>query len=158
MADDAQQGNAIRRTCSMSRAAPFVMRPANPNPWSADAITSLMRAYRAYVTAHPARYAAMPADPLHQQEYAAPGRRMLDVMQAALRPWQLDENELIHTIRAARVIVHGQAPGQRLIGYWCNHDSIEPITAASPLTVRSSAVAVPVPSPVGRSRTLVSQL
>ncbi|WP_432976592.1 TetR/AcrR family transcriptional regulator [Dactylosporangium sp. CA-233914] len=75
----------------------------------ADAVATLMRAYRAYVTAHPTRYAAMPADPLHQPEYAASGRRMLEIMQAVLRPWQLGESELIHTIRTARVIVHGFA-------------------------------------------------
>ena len=74
-----------------------------------DAVATLMRAYRAYVTAHPTRYAAMPADPLHQPVYAASGRRVLEVMQAALRPWHLDEGELIHAIRAARVIVHGFA-------------------------------------------------
>ena len=74
-----------------------------------DAVAALMRAYRAYVTAHPTRYAAMPADPLHQPEFAAAGRRVMEVMQAILRPWQLDEPDLIHTIRAARVIVHGFA-------------------------------------------------
>ncbi|WP_327107589.1 TetR/AcrR family transcriptional regulator [Nonomuraea glycinis] len=87
-----------------------------------DAITSLMRAYRAYVTAHPARYAAVPVNPLHQQEYAASGRRMLGVMQAALRPWQFDENELIHTIRAARVIVHGFASLEAAGGFGLPHD------------------------------------
>ncbi|WP_330186165.1 TetR-like C-terminal domain-containing protein [Dactylosporangium sp. AC04546] len=88
----------------------------------ADAVAALMRAYRAYVTAHPARYAAMPADPLHQAEYAASGRRVLEVMQAALRPWQLGESELIHTIRAARAIVHGFASLEAAGGFGLPHD------------------------------------
>jgi AcrR family transcriptional regulator len=87
-----------------------------------DAVAALMRAYRAYVTAHPNRYAAMPADPLHQPVYAAAGRRVLDVMQAALRPWQLDEPELIHAIRAARVVVHGFASLEAVGGFGLSVD------------------------------------
>lgn len=75
----------------------------------ADAVATLMRAYRSYAVAHPARYAAVPADPLHQPEYADAGRRLLEVMGAALRPWQLADDDLIHSIRAARVITHGFA-------------------------------------------------
>ena len=74
-----------------------------------DAVAAVMRAYRAYVTEHPNRYAAMPADPLHQPEFAAAGRRVLEVIQAALRPWGLDQIDLIHTMRAGRVVVHGFA-------------------------------------------------
>ncbi|MEV5407544.1 WHG domain-containing protein [Thermopolyspora sp. NPDC052614] len=87
-----------------------------------DAITAVMRAYRAYVKAHPARYAAVPVDPLHQQEYAASGYRMLQVMQAALHPWRLDENESIHALRAARVIVHGFASLEAAGGFGLPQD------------------------------------
>lgn len=72
-----------------------------------DAITALMHAYRAYVVAHPARYAAMPVDPLHHPELAAAGVRQLEVIQAALRPWQLDAAGQIHAIRRLRVMAHG---------------------------------------------------
>jgi AcrR family transcriptional regulator len=82
-----------------------------------EAVAALMHAYRAYATAHPNRYAVMPADPLHQPVYAAAGRRVLEVIQAVLRPWQLEEPELIHAIRAARVIVHGFASLEAVGGF-----------------------------------------
>jgi AcrR family transcriptional regulator len=88
----------------------------------ADAVATLMRAYRAYVTEHPARYSAMPADPLHQPEFAAAGRRVLEVMQAVLRPWALGETDLIHAIRAARVIVHGFASLEAAGGFGLPQD------------------------------------
>ncbi|GAA1023883.1 TetR family transcriptional regulator [Acrocarpospora pleiomorpha] len=87
----------------------------------ADAVASLMWAYRDYVTEHPARYAAMPVDPLHQPEFAEAGRRMLEVIQAALRPWDLDEPNLIHAIRTARVIVHGFASLEAAGGFGLPH-------------------------------------
>jgi AcrR family transcriptional regulator len=87
----------------------------------ADAVTSLMWAYRVYVKKHPARYAAMPVDPLHQPEFVEAGRRMLEVIQAALRPWGLDEPNLIHAIRTARVIVHGFASLEAAGGFGLPH-------------------------------------
>jgi AcrR family transcriptional regulator len=88
----------------------------------ADAMASLMRAYRGYVVEHPARYAAMPADPLHLPEFAAAGLRLLDVIRAVLRPWQLADAEIIHHIRAARVITHGFASLEAAGGFGLPHD------------------------------------
>ncbi|WP_155372611.1 TetR/AcrR family transcriptional regulator [Catellatospora vulcania] len=88
----------------------------------ADAITALMHAYRAYVTAHPARYAAMPVDPLHQPELAAAGIRQLEVIQAALRPWRLDPAGQIQTIRKLRVIAHGFASLESAGGFGLPED------------------------------------
>jgi AcrR family transcriptional regulator len=87
-----------------------------------DALAQLMRAYRTYVIEHPARYAAMPADPLHQPQFAASGMRMLQVIQAVLRPWQLDEPDLVHTIRAARALVHGFASLEAAGGFGLPQD------------------------------------
>ncbi|BCB77034.1 hypothetical protein Pflav_034440 [Phytohabitans flavus] len=50
-----------------------------------DAVAVLMHEYRAYVTAHPARYAAIPADPLHDPRTAGPAQRLLEVFLAVLR-------------------------------------------------------------------------
>lgn len=88
----------------------------------ADAITALMHAYRAYVVAHPARYAAMPVDPLHHPELAAAGIRQLEVIQAALRPWQLDPAGQVHTIRRLRVIAHGFASLESAGGFGLPED------------------------------------
>ncbi|WP_144118614.1 TetR/AcrR family transcriptional regulator [Catellatospora sichuanensis] len=88
----------------------------------ADAITALMHAYRAYVMAHPARYAAMPVDPLHHPDLAAAGIRQLEVIQAALRPWQLDPADQIHTIRKLRVVAHGFASLESAGGFGLPED------------------------------------
>jgi AcrR family transcriptional regulator len=88
----------------------------------ADAVATLMRAYRAYVADHPARYAAMPADPLHRPEFAVAGRRLLEVMQAVLRPWSLDEPDLVHAVRTARVIAHGFASLEAAGGFGLPED------------------------------------
>ncbi|MEV0270018.1 WHG domain-containing protein [Hamadaea sp. NPDC050747] len=88
----------------------------------ADAVATLMRVYRSYVVAHPARYAAMPVDPLHQPEFADAGRRLLEVMGAALRPWQLSDADLVHAMRAARVITHGFASLESAGGFGLPQD------------------------------------
>jgi AcrR family transcriptional regulator len=72
-----------------------------------DAVAVLMRAYRAYVQQHPARYAAMPRDPLHDPALAAAGNKLLDVFLAVLRAYDLSDSPAIHATRCLRVIVHG---------------------------------------------------
>lgn len=72
-----------------------------------DAVAAVMRAFRAYVLAHPARYGAVPADPLHDPELAVAGRKMLDVFIAVLRGYGLGPSDAVHAIRRARVVVHG---------------------------------------------------
>ncbi|MFJ8581568.1 TetR/AcrR family transcriptional regulator [Micromonospora sp. NPDC093277] len=72
-----------------------------------DAVATLMRASRAYVVRHPARYAAMPADPLHDPATQAAGNRLLQVFFGALRAYHLEASTTIHTIRCLRAITHG---------------------------------------------------
>ncbi|MGH3711865.1 MAG: TetR/AcrR family transcriptional regulator [Micromonosporaceae bacterium] len=74
-----------------------------------DATTALMHAYRRYVQQHPARYAALPPDPLHDPELAAAGTKLLHVVLAVLRGYDLADSDLIHATRALRVIAHGFA-------------------------------------------------
>ncbi|MDQ7910728.1 TetR/AcrR family transcriptional regulator [Phytohabitans sp. ZYX-F-186] len=74
-----------------------------------DAVEVLMRDYRAYVTAHPARYAATPADPLHDPRIAEAGQRLLEVFLAVLRGYGLTDSDAIHTTRCVRAVVHGFA-------------------------------------------------
>ncbi|MFC4949727.1 TetR-like C-terminal domain-containing protein [Pseudonocardia sp. GCM10023141] len=73
----------------------------------ADAVASLMRACRSYVTAHPGRYAAVPMDPLHDAALQAAGTRLLEVVFATLRGYGLDDSAAVHATRRLRVIVHG---------------------------------------------------
>jgi AcrR family transcriptional regulator len=72
-----------------------------------DAVTALMHAYRAYVRDHPHRYAAMPIDPLHDPAMAAAGGRLLEVVLAALRGYDLDGSDAIHATRCLRAVAHG---------------------------------------------------
>jgi AcrR family transcriptional regulator len=74
-----------------------------------DAVASLMRAFRAYVVSHPARYAAVSPDPLGDPELQTAGQAMLDVFFAVLRGYGLGRSDAIHAVRRARVIVHGFA-------------------------------------------------
>ncbi|NUT38268.1 MAG: TetR family transcriptional regulator [Hamadaea sp.] len=88
----------------------------------ADAVATLMRAYRSYVTAHPARYAAAPTDPLRDAVFAEAGRRQLAVIQAVLRPWDFDDDTAIHTIRSIRAVAHGFASLEAAGGFGLPHD------------------------------------
>lgn len=74
-----------------------------------DAVTALMHAYRRYVTEHPARYAAMPLDPLHDPALAAAGGKLIGVVLATLRGYGLTDSAAIHAIRHLRVVAHGFA-------------------------------------------------
>lgn len=74
-----------------------------------EAVTALMRACRDYVIEHPARYAAMPPDPLHNPALAAAGARLIEVFLAVLRGYGLAGSAAIHATRCLRVIVHGFA-------------------------------------------------
>jgi AcrR family transcriptional regulator len=72
-----------------------------------DAVASVMRAFRSYVVAHPARYGAVNPDPLHDPDLAEAGQKMLDVFIAVLRGYGLGRSDAVHAIRRARVILHG---------------------------------------------------
>ena len=72
-----------------------------------DAVTALMRASREYVREHPARYAAIPPDPLHSPAMAPAAARLLDVFLAVLCGYGLERSAAIHATRCLRAIVHG---------------------------------------------------
>ncbi|MFN8448938.1 MAG: TetR-like C-terminal domain-containing protein [Anaerolineae bacterium] len=74
----------------------------------ADAILSMAEAYRAFAHAHPGLYrltirAATPDEP----ELAAAGQEILDVLLAVLRPYGLEPDEMLHTVRGLRSVLHG---------------------------------------------------
>jgi AcrR family transcriptional regulator len=74
-----------------------------------DAVTALMLEYRRYVVEHPARYAAMPIDPLHDPVLVAGGTKLLSVLLAVFRGYGLTDDDAIHVTRCLRAIVHGFA-------------------------------------------------
>jgi AcrR family transcriptional regulator len=72
-----------------------------------DAVAALMRACRAYAQQYPARYLAMPLDPLHDPALLAAGTRQLEVVLAVLRGYRITDSAAIHTIRCLRAAIHG---------------------------------------------------
>jgi len=71
----------------------------------------MLTAERAYVSAHPGRYAATvgaeftgPDDPL-----LAAGTRVIDSIAAVLRGYRIGESEMNHAIRSIRSTMHGFA-------------------------------------------------
>ena len=87
-----------------------------------EAVTGLMRAYRAYVAAHPNRYAAMPMDPLHDPVQEAAGTKLADVMYATLRGYGLEGPAAVHATRRLRVLVHGFASIESAGGFGLPED------------------------------------
>jgi AcrR family transcriptional regulator len=76
-----------------------------------DALTGLLTATRAYVTAHPGRYAATigaaftgPDDPL-----LAASTRVIGSIAAVLRGYGIADAEMDHAIRTLRCTLHGYA-------------------------------------------------
>jgi AcrR family transcriptional regulator len=74
-----------------------------------DAIRAAMRAYRAYIVAHPRRYALFPQAPPQNPRLAAATAGLLEVVLVILRGYGLDGTAEIHAARAFRTIVHGFA-------------------------------------------------
>jgi AcrR family transcriptional regulator len=72
-----------------------------------DAITRLLHAYRSYVSKYPARYAAVPLDPLSEPALRAPATRLLDIFIAVLRGYGLTGPAAIHATRCLRAMAHG---------------------------------------------------
>ncbi|MEO3816303.1 WHG domain-containing protein [Plantactinospora sp. B24E8] len=74
-----------------------------------DAVAALLRTYREYVREHPARYAALPLDPLHDAGMLEAGKGMMQVFLGMLRGYGLTDSAAIHATRCARSIAHGFA-------------------------------------------------
>jgi len=73
-----------------------------------DAILSMADAYRTFAHAHPGVYrttlrAASPDEP----ELVTTAQEILDLLVAALRPYDLNIEDTLHTIRALRSVLHG---------------------------------------------------
>ncbi|MEU4298793.1 TetR/AcrR family transcriptional regulator [Kitasatospora aureofaciens] len=74
-----------------------------------DAVTALLRAYQAYATAHPHRYAALPQAPQPDEDLTKAATRLVGVIIAVLRGYGLDGPEVIHAARTVRSLAHGFA-------------------------------------------------
>lgn len=84
-----------------------------------DALAAAARAFRAFVLAHPGRYAATigaeptgPDDPL-----AAEGQRLLGAFMAVLRGYEIAAADVDHALRTLRSLCHGFATLQSADGF-----------------------------------------
>jgi AcrR family transcriptional regulator len=87
------------------------LREAAVGRSGADGLQAAAQAYRAYVLAHPGRYAAgsITAPAPDDIEHQAAGAAVLDVLRGVLRSWSLDDEQMLHALRGVRSAVHGFA-------------------------------------------------
>jgi AcrR family transcriptional regulator len=120
---DLQHGIATLAMTELGEAA----RDAMQGRAGLDALTALLTATRAYVTAHPGRYTATigaeftgPDDPL-----LAASTRLIDSIAAVLRGYGVGEDEMTHAIRTIRSTLHGFAALQAFDGFQWSGDPDE---------------------------------
>ena len=96
-----------------------VVRDAAAGRSGRDALAAVLSAIRAYVSAHPGRWAATigteyagPDDPL-----AAAGARVVNLIAAVLRGYGLGEDEMSHAIRVIHSTVYGFATLEAARGF-----------------------------------------
>jgi AcrR family transcriptional regulator len=89
------------------------------------AVAALMRRMRAYAVEHPARYLAVPPDPVHDPALAEAANRLLGVFLAVLRFYDLQGSAAIHAVRSLRVIIHGFAAIESSGGFGLTEDSAQ---------------------------------
>lgn len=75
----------------------------------ADALRALADAYRAYVKAHPGRYAATVRAAPADAELDAAQTRVVEIALRALDAYRLSPDDAIHAVRMLRSVVHGFA-------------------------------------------------
>lgn len=75
----------------------------------ADALRALADAYRAYVKAHPGRYAASVRAVPDDAELTAAQTRVVAIALRALDAYRLSPDDAIHAVRMLRSVVHGFA-------------------------------------------------
>ena len=104
-----------------------VVRDALQGRSGLDALTALLTAFRAYVTAHPGRYAATtgakftgPDDPL-----LTASARLIGSIAAMLRGYGVADAEMDHAIRTLRCTIHGYAALQADDGFQWTGDPDE---------------------------------
>ena len=89
----------------------------------ADALRATAHAYRGYARAHPGTYEATLASPSKPDaELSGAVARLLALLGAILRGWQLDGDDAIDTIRVIRSALHGFVSLERAGGFAMRRD------------------------------------
>ncbi|MEV6923111.1 WHG domain-containing protein [Dactylosporangium sp. NPDC051485] len=74
-----------------------------------EALEALMRAYHAYATTHPNRYALIPQVPDPDAHVQAAAARFLSVVFAVFKGYDLTDAQVVHATRVLRAAMHGFA-------------------------------------------------
>ncbi|HEX7463243.1 MAG TPA: WHG domain-containing protein [Dermatophilaceae bacterium] len=92
-----------------------------------DALTAMLTAIRAYVTAHPGRYAATTGQQLTGRDdpLVTATSRLLGSIAAMLRGYGIADTEMDHAIRTLRCTIHGFAALQADDGFQWSADPDE---------------------------------
>jgi AcrR family transcriptional regulator len=73
-----------------------------------EAVMAIADAHRSFAKAHPGLYAAtLWAPDSSDPEWQAAWRDLVEIMLTVLRPYDLSEEEAIHTMRGLRSVIHG---------------------------------------------------
>ncbi|MCO5994608.1 TetR/AcrR family transcriptional regulator [Actinoallomurus rhizosphaericola] len=121
--DDLRRRVAVLAVTELGEA----VRAAIQGRAGSDALAAFARAFAAYVTAHPGRYAATigaevtgPGDELYDAS-----ARVLESMAAILRGYGVDDDEMVHAQRTLRCLFHGLAALQAANGFQWTGDTDE---------------------------------
>ncbi|MGW3498891.1 TetR/AcrR family transcriptional regulator [Streptomyces sp. NPDC001020] len=87
-----------------------------------DAVSALMFAYRGYAVEHPRRYEAIPQALGDDAGLRTAGDRVLQPILAALRGYDLPDQQIIHAARCVRAAAHGFATLQAGGGFQFSED------------------------------------
>ena len=92
-----------------------------------DALTAMLTTIRAYVTAHPGRYAATTGQQLTGRDdpLVTATSRLLGSIAAMLRGYGIGDTEMDHAIRTLRCTIHGYAALQAADGFQWSADPDE---------------------------------
>lgn len=90
------------------RASGDLIRRAGVGKAGADAVLSMAHAYRAFAHANPGIYRLILRAPAPDEpELTAAAQELLDLLLAALQPYKLSEEAMLHTVRGLRSLMHG---------------------------------------------------
>jgi AcrR family transcriptional regulator len=89
----------------------------------ADALRASARAYRSYALAHPGGYEAILGVPdVKDADLLVAAGRLLELMAAIMRGWDLDGERMIDAIRTVRSALHGFVSLERHGGFAIDRD------------------------------------
>ncbi|WP_223885097.1 TetR/AcrR family transcriptional regulator [Nocardia colli] len=89
------------------------------------ALAAFANAFRDYLVAHPGRYAATIGEPYTGPEdpMLHSGSRLLESMETVLHGYDIDEQDMVHAMRALRGAFHGFATLQTSNGFQWSEDT-----------------------------------